>query len=513
MRSMTTISFLFLLLLLSKSNLYAACQDESASGFFRVGGMEIYFEDKLPEEMPDGLPESYKCNKLSEFVSLNKGTEQVACNEKIIIIVGTAENDSYDYSRSTLPVAFFGGYGDDQFTGSQFSDAIHGSFGADYLKGKGGDDQICLTDSRPGVIQYAFGGKGNDYIFGGLEPSVLYGGAGNDTLQGGGKDDFLNGGEGNDALFGGFHKDTLIGESGNDFLHGGEGEDELKGGKGNDRLIGSDRYFDSINAGREVSRDVCTIDTNLDVHEQCEKTLELPKCGRVLFAARTNINNKAEVWLLDPSTGQVKNNSFANPITLKDYTKITGLAVSPICKVFAIFETDLGSRLGTIEMETSKVTLINNGVIGANKKVEGIAFDAVGNLIGLIHNEKRFDLIKIDKNNPNNTSYFSSINRETTSPAFIAFDSPEGYLFVTSFREGTIDFDGIDSYLGFISFVHETDKSHPITMDSKLNNFIEIDENGNFWRRERRYARITPLGYSTPEGVDNITAITMPHFD
>lgn len=82
--------------------------------------------------------------------------------------------------------------------GSNQSDIIKGSGGANKLWGKGGND---LIDGR----------GGRDVLLGESGYDMLKGGGGNDILLGGDNDDLLNGGNGNDTLLGGDNDDKLVG--------------------------------------------------------------------------------------------------------------------------------------------------------------------------------------------------------------------------------------------------------------------------------------------------------------
>ncbi len=111
-----------------------------------------------------------------------------------------------------------------QMSGTNESQTILGSGGADYIDALGGDDVVV-------------GDIGSDEI---------HGGDGNDILSGGQSEDFLFGDAGNDTLNGGEHHDVLYGGDGNDQLYGWEGDDWLTGGAGADVLVGgegSDVYF------------------------------------------------------------------------------------------------------------------------------------------------------------------------------------------------------------------------------------------------------------------------------
>ncbi len=121
---------------------------------------------------------------------------------------------------------------------SQVSQGIvfEGGQGNDYFQ------YFCPTTRPLNVL--AFGGNGNDNLFGAGAFDVLVGGAGNDYLHGLGDSDLLLGGEGNDYLRGGDGDDYLYGHTGRDNLDGGRGNDFLDGGKDgiNDILFGGSGY-------------------------------------------------------------------------------------------------------------------------------------------------------------------------------------------------------------------------------------------------------------------------------
>ena len=130
-------------------------------------------------------------------------------------VIGEGGNDrmyvSYNFSAS---VTAFGGDGNDSIYGGAAMDFLYGENGNDYIYARSGND-------------YLFGGNGNDY---------LYGYAGNDYISGGAGNDYLSGSSGNDWLYGGTGYDRLYGSSGNDYLSGGiDGvADYLNGGSGAD---------------------------------------------------------------------------------------------------------------------------------------------------------------------------------------------------------------------------------------------------------------------------------------
>jgi Ca2+-binding RTX toxin-like protein len=148
-----------------------------------------------------------------------------------------------------IPVAFHQKYKLSVVTGYQFD-------------GKAGDDQF---ENNTGITGYAYGGVGNDTLYGGWWVDRFDGGPGQDYLDGWSGDDNLSGGSGNDVLYGwdgnddlygGSGQDTLYGEGGNDYLNGGQADgarDFLYGGSGAD-LFYAEWYWDPW-AGIYANRD------------------------------------------------------------------------------------------------------------------------------------------------------------------------------------------------------------------------------------------------------------------
>ncbi|MFC7397106.1 calcium-binding protein [Chelatococcus sp. GCM10030263] len=111
---------------------------------------------------------------------------------------------------------------------------ILGTEGADTIDGTTGVDVIL-----------AFGG--NDTINGGGGDDIISGGSGDDLIYGDGQ---LYGDDGNDDIHGGddaFIVDYLYGGAGNDVLHGGQGNDGLNGGAGDDILYADPASSDPSN--------------------------------------------------------------------------------------------------------------------------------------------------------------------------------------------------------------------------------------------------------------------------
>jgi Ca2+-binding RTX toxin-like protein len=96
----------------------------------------------------------------------------------------------------------------------------------------------------------AFGGGGNDRIYGGTGNDRLFGEAGDDEIYGGLGSSFLSGGQGNDTLSAGAGAQTLDGGSGNDTLRSGPGQTVMTGGSGADTFV-----FDSRSSGSDKVMD------------------------------------------------------------------------------------------------------------------------------------------------------------------------------------------------------------------------------------------------------------------
>ena len=86
--------------------------------------------------------------------------------------------------------------------GTDNDDTLNGSYGDDYIAGRGGNETLN-------------GGAGNDGLSGGTGNNTLNGGAGNDNIWGG-ADDVIDGGAGNDFISAYGGTDTVTGGSGND---------------------------------------------------------------------------------------------------------------------------------------------------------------------------------------------------------------------------------------------------------------------------------------------------------
>lgn len=96
-------------------------------------------------------------------------------------------------------------------------------------EGHGGNDTIRVLVGR--AIR-AYGGDGDDSIFGNSGDDLLYGDAGDDLIDGGAGDDAIYGHEGRDILRGGAGDDRLFGNAGFDTIDGGADRDTGRQGDG-----------------------------------------------------------------------------------------------------------------------------------------------------------------------------------------------------------------------------------------------------------------------------------------
>ena len=169
-------------------------------------------------------------------------------------ISGNAGDDGINASTAGFAIQAFGGSGDDVLFGGSLNDSLVGNAGNDQLFGGDGDDVLrggTGNDSVDGgnADDRVFGSSGDDVLIGGAGEDRINAGSGNDGLSGGAGDDILLaqsgddtafGGEGNDRILGQTGSDILSGESDDDIIKGGSGEDTIGGGIGNDSLFGNE---------------------------------------------------------------------------------------------------------------------------------------------------------------------------------------------------------------------------------------------------------------------------------
>jgi Ca2+-binding RTX toxin-like protein len=187
----------------------------------------------------------------SEVVS--KKYSRAAMNT--VYFFGFDGNDLF-WNNSWVPFTAYGGPGNDALFGGLATNRLEGNAGDDVLIGgsqndtiNGGDGDDFVNglggndtiDGGAGRDQL-YGGDGDDTIGGGDGADVISGDSGNDQLDGGAEMDFIGGGSGNDVINGGLDFDLLYGGTGADVVRGGAGDDLIRGGEGNDAIYGDDGH-------------------------------------------------------------------------------------------------------------------------------------------------------------------------------------------------------------------------------------------------------------------------------
>jgi Ca2+-binding RTX toxin-like protein len=155
-----------------------------------------------------------------------------------IVIAGGNGSDQIevvqDHGLITVPVAVFGGPGNDAIEGGSGNDILDGGTDNDLVRGGDGDDRLVGAAGDDTL----HGNGGNDLVIGGEGSDTISAGSGNDSVDGGNEHDDVFGGDGDDLLLGKKGDDTLTGGNGNDRLEGADGIDTLVGSVGNDMLVG-----------------------------------------------------------------------------------------------------------------------------------------------------------------------------------------------------------------------------------------------------------------------------------
>lgn len=245
--------------------------DSSFADFNTAGTLVLHagpFADQRGPGASSDTSEAFEVEELAPGVYAVRvlGLESRYSGVKRIYFSGGVGNDRLELIDVTVPVAAFGGAGDD---------IVHGTAEIDYLNGGAGNDELFGR----GETDYLFGGTGNDLIFGDLETGntdtglwgtgagdvidagagsdTVYAGDGGDMVMGGAGDDniyadlkepgvnastpgmdIVHAGSGDDTVLGGALKDMLFGDAGRDLLFGEDGDDEIEGGTGPDLLVG-----------------------------------------------------------------------------------------------------------------------------------------------------------------------------------------------------------------------------------------------------------------------------------
>ena len=125
----------------------------------------------------------------------------------------------------------FGGFGDDGIYGVDGADDLYGDAGDDLMHGNAGGD-------------FMRGGQDSDEMYGDDGEDVMYGDSGSDDMFGDADNDTMRGGLDGDAMEGNGGDDSMWGEAGADRMIGGssieapDGSDTMRGGSGADVMTG-----------------------------------------------------------------------------------------------------------------------------------------------------------------------------------------------------------------------------------------------------------------------------------
>lgn len=217
--------------------------------WWNVGESSVSMEPSLNITVTVGDPENVRPgDHLGEEPSSNLGT---GIDYKVFL--GEAK-DILQVSTGEKGARAWGGGGNDILYGGNDSDKLHGDVDNDVLVGYDGADEL-YGDAGEDELS---GGNGRDFLDGGTENDTLVGGLGADVLSGGTGDDRLigdamyqtgtnwypagldEGQMGGDLLYGGAGNDKLWGNNGDDYLFGGADNDIMSGGADNDHLFGEE---------------------------------------------------------------------------------------------------------------------------------------------------------------------------------------------------------------------------------------------------------------------------------
>ncbi|MEB3277878.1 MAG: Ig-like domain-containing protein, partial [Lyngbya sp.] len=191
----------------------------------------------------------------NDMVFGDEGSDTLYGDEGNDTLIGdTADENDVEAERGLAGMIDFmwGGAGDDSLNGGRSNDTLSGGVGNDTVRGGKEDDLVygeAGSDLMYGDLgnDQLCGNEGNDTIYGDINDNetistlagrdTICGGSGNDILFGNEDQDRLCGGEDSDTLYGGLGEDTLAGELGDDWLFGDQGNDLISGGSGSDRFV------------------------------------------------------------------------------------------------------------------------------------------------------------------------------------------------------------------------------------------------------------------------------------
>ncbi|WP_238248509.1 peroxidase family protein [Methylobacterium persicinum] len=195
------------------------------------------------------VDENYILDIRPDGTTVNKDGSLDVGADSAEVLVGTQYNDYIEmgigddtaYGGAGNDIIFGGksNAGHNTLYGGDGNDILVGGDAPDLIDGGKGDDWIWGASSGSSVngLDQLIGGDGNDHIFGGIGIDKIFGGAGDDFIYGGqDTDPTVFGGDGNDYMNGGSGVDVMNGDGGDDIMDGGPGVDQLFGGSGDDIL-------------------------------------------------------------------------------------------------------------------------------------------------------------------------------------------------------------------------------------------------------------------------------------
>ena len=148
------------------------------------------------------LPQAQALTKPEPKATVVLQDDPANTGKKILVFTGTAKNDSVTFRAKSGKI-------DVRVCGKSLGLFANVS----RIVASGGDGNDELDASGAGVPVALFGGNGNDRLQGSKFNDLLIGGAGNDALFGGPGDDVIVGGAGKDDLHSFYGNDLLIGGS------------------------------------------------------------------------------------------------------------------------------------------------------------------------------------------------------------------------------------------------------------------------------------------------------------
>ena len=209
----------------------------AVGGFVTGSSPTFYLKDVAPTVSLASLRAAIDAAPLDDFSSafglFLGGNDQITGSESADWLHGFAGNDRVD-----------GDAGNDVLNGGDGNDSLVGGEGFDQLDGGAGIDTADYSATQGSLKVKLDGGKSVTVkLDGNSEDTIenvenVTGGSGNDRIVGDGVGNQLSGDGGNDVVKGKGGRDSLLGGSGDDKLNGGGGVDHLYGGEGNDILKG-----------------------------------------------------------------------------------------------------------------------------------------------------------------------------------------------------------------------------------------------------------------------------------